>query len=212
MKRFVPIVVVALAVLLYSSPSGAHEEINPATFPTGKPTFFTLNAANEKKVDLTKITLEAPANLPFGESTRAPAGWTVDRAEEKITWSGGSVKPEGFDQWGFEIEGADQPGALTYKVTLGFRDSTSEDVSVVVNAAAPGSVGTSVTTTPGQSSAAGTTTKNSARGRANIALVLGVVALVLAAAALALALARRRVSAAGAHAETKSGATEAHDW
>ncbi|HEV7536351.1 MAG TPA: hypothetical protein VGP90_12000, partial [Acidimicrobiia bacterium] len=96
----------------------AHEEINPKSFPTGQPTFFTLTAANEEKAKLVKIVLHAPAGTPFGGTTRSPAGWTVAATDDTITWTGGAVKPDAFDTWGYEIDAADQPGTLAYKVTL----------------------------------------------------------------------------------------------
>ena len=156
MKRLVPVALALFAALLWASPAGAHEEIEPAIFPTGKPTFFTLNAANEKQVDLNKITLTAPANLPFGETTHEPAGWTVAKSEKVLTWTGGAVKPEQFETWGFEIEGADQPGPLTYKVTLGFTDGSSEDANVVVNAVAPDTTPTTAGTASTAPTTAGT--------------------------------------------------------
>jgi len=176
MRRSLPLLALA-AVLLLAAPAGAHEEINPSTIPTGKPVFFTLDAANEKTVDLTTITLTAPSGLAFGSSTRSPSGWTADRTDEAITWTGGGVKPDQFDQWGFEIEGADQPGTLTYKVTLGFADGSRDDVDVAVTATAAGST---------TGAAAGTTTKTSKTGNG-----LAVVAIGLAAAALAFSLAGR---------------------
>ena len=69
--------VVAAVVAGLAAPALAHEEISPRTFPTGQPTFFTLTAANEEKVNLVKVVLHAPAGTPFGGTTRSPAGWTV---------------------------------------------------------------------------------------------------------------------------------------
>ena len=228
MKRLAPIALALIAVLLWASPAGAHEEIDPAIFPTGKPTFFTLNAANEKTVDLNKVTLTAPTNLPFGETTHEPAGWTVAKDEKVLTWTGGSVKPEQFESWGFEIEGADQPGPLTYKVTLGFTDGSSDDVNVVVNAVTPAATPATTTptsagtasTTPTTAGTATTTSKASgtstSRSRANLALALGAAALVVAIAAIAVSLTRRRNSPPPTTgASTAAGApptTDTQDW
>src|SRR5438552_6418123 len=124
-----------------AAPALAHEEISPKTFPTGQPTFFTLTAANEAKANLVKIVLHAPTGTPFGETTRSPAGWTVAATDDTITWTGGAVKPDTFDTWGYEIDAADQPGTLVYKVTLGFADGKTDDVEVDVTATAPGATG-----------------------------------------------------------------------
>jgi hypothetical protein len=170
------IVLAALAVVLAggAAPAWAHEEINPSTFTVGKPTFLTITAANEKQVRLTKLTLTAPAGLNFGETVRNPAGWTSTRTDTVITWTGGTVDPDRFESFGFEIEGADQPGTLTYKATLGYADSSNDDVTVPVTAVAAGS------------SSSGSGSGGSGSGRANAALGLAVVALALSVAALAL--------------------------
>jgi MYXO-CTERM domain-containing protein len=190
MRRFLPVLALA-ALLLPAAPAWAHEEINPSTIPTGTPVFFSLDAANEKAVDLTGITLTAPPGLAFGEATRSPAGWTAARTDAAITWTGGHVAPQQFEQWGFEIEGADQPGRLTYKVTLGFADGTSDDVDVVVTAVAgstpeppePTSTSSSSSTStsgPAAGDKPGDDGSGSATGLAVAALALSIVALAVA--------------------------------
>jgi hypothetical protein len=213
--------VAAMAVVAQAAAASAHEEINPKTFPTGQPTFFTLNAANEAKVNLVKIVLHAAPGVAFGESTHEPAGWTVVRTDDTITWSGGAVKPEQFDQWGYEIEGADQPGTLAYKATLGFADGKTNDVEVDVNAVAPASTGTpsaSTVTTGDANPAPGGTAKSAARvsdsdsgasGQAKAALAIAIVALLVAAGALAVG-GRRRRGPGGAGGGGGAGA--AQDW
>ena len=198
MRRSLPVLVLA-AVLLMAAPAWAHEEINPSTIPTGKPVFFSLNAANEKTVDLTQITLTAPSGLAFGEATRSPAGWKANRSEEVITWSGGAVAPAQFDQWGFEIEGADQPGTLSYKVTLSFADGSSDDVEVVVTATdAAAAAGTG---TPAVSVKSG-------NGNSGGAYALGAAALALA--VVALVQSRRKAGSPSTTTPTPAGDTK--DW
>jgi hypothetical protein len=211
----------AVAVGL-AAPAFAHEEINPKTFPTGQPTFFTLTAANEAKANLVKIVLHAPAGTPFGETTRSPAGWTVAATDDTITWTGGAVKPDNFDTWGYEIDSADQPGTLAYKVTLGFADGKSDDVEVDVTATAPGATGTggagpasstTVTTAaaPATGSAAGGGSSDD--GKAKAALGISIVALVAAAVALVLAARRRPGPAAdGGRARGVAGGGAGEDW
>src|SRR5581483_10447459 len=156
----------------------------------------------EKSVDLTKLTLTAPSGVSFGSSTRSPAGWSANRTDTVITWSGGAVKPDQFEQWGYEIEGADQPGTLTYKVTLGFSDGSSDDVNVQTTAVAGGTTATTAATGGG-----------AARTRANIALALGAIALI--AAIVALVLASRKRNGAGAGTGSAPAATaggDKQDW
>jgi uncharacterized protein YcnI len=169
MKRLVLLALVVAWVGV--GPAWAHEEITPSTVPVGKPVFLTITAANEKQVRLTKLSLGAPRGLAFGQTTRSPAGWTVSRTDTAVVWTGGSVDPDHFESFGFEIEGADQPGALDYKATLGYADATNDDVTVQVTAVAAGSSASSSSSTSGS-------------GRADAALAVGVVALLAAVAAL----------------------------
>jgi len=185
MKRLVMTLAV-LTTVLGASPAWAHEEINPKSFPTGTPTFFTLSAANEEKADLTKVTLSAPSGVNFGATTKEPPGWTVSKTDSVLTWTGGAVKPDTFEQWGYEIDSADQPGNLTYKVTLGFADGKTDDVNVVVTAIVRT---TTATTTPVTAKASAPIKKD--EGRANVALGIGIAALVLALVSGGLALRRR---------------------
>jgi hypothetical protein len=219
-------VVAALAALAgAAAPAFAHEEIAPKTFPTGQPTFFTLTAANEESANLVKVVLHAPAGVPFGTTTRSPAGWSVTRTDDTITWTGGVVKPDTFDTWGYEIEGADQPATLAYKVTLGFADAKSNDVEVDVNAVVPGATGatgagaapgaaTTVTTgattptTAGDDESAGGGGSEGGSGTAKAALAVAIVALLVAAGALAVGGRRRGPGGAGGG----GGAGAAQDW
>ena len=194
-------------VLLGAVPAQAHEEINPATIPTGKPVFLSLSAANEKGVDLTKLTLRAPAGAPFGEATRQPPGWAADRTGAVITWSGGRLAPHGFDQWGFETDGADQPGPLRYDVTMGFADGSSQDATVEVTAVAGGAVPTTAAVTPSSGASVPTTlptTATKASGGnggdddlATAALVVAIAAAALAVLGVGLGLRPRRSTGSG---------------
>jgi hypothetical protein len=216
---------VVAALVAAAAPALAHEEINPRTFPTGQPTFFTLSAANEEKVNLVKVVLHAPAGVAFGATTRSPAGWSVNRTDDTITWTGGALKPDTFDTWGYEIEGADQPGTLAYKVTLGFADGKTDDVEVDVNAAAGGATGTGAaagaagastttvtTAAAGQAKAASGGSAGSGGsddGTAKAALAISIVALLTAAGALAVG-SRRRPPQGPAGGGGAAGA--AQDW
>lgn len=167
MRRAFAFLLVGVAVLLAAAPAFAHEEINPANIVTGKPVFFILSAADETAADMNKVILAAPSGVHFGATTKDPAGWAVQRTEQVITWTGGAVKPDRFEQWGFEIEGADQPGTLSYRVTFGFADGKTEDVTVDVKAAADNAAGPA-------------TNSGTPSGRADATLALALVALVLA--------------------------------
>jgi hypothetical protein len=209
MRRAASAVLVAAAALVGAGPAWGHEEISPSTIPIGKPVFFILSAANESKADLTKVALAAPRDVSFGDTTKEPPGWTVNRSDTAITWSGGAVKPDRFEQWGFEIDNAPQPGTLTYKVTLGYSDGKTDDVEVPVVAAAVGGPAPGAATSPESTAATGAPSSppgtgsgsdalavraadTTARGRANAALGVGVLAALLALVAAVLAATARR--------------------
>jgi uncharacterized protein YcnI len=162
----------AAAVLAIATPASAHEEINPATITIGAPHFLVLTAANEKSVDLTSIKIEAPDGAGLGETAHSPAGWTADHTQTTITWTGGTVPSAGIESWEFETEGVDQPGTITYKVTLGYADGTSDPVDVPIKAV----VATAATK---KSKSGGNTTKLVAvvaLGAALVALAIAVLA------------------------------------
>lgn len=219
-----------LAIAATGAPAWAHEEINPRTFPSGQPTFLTLTAANEASADLVRIVLKAPAGLAFGGATRSPAGWSAAATDDTITWTGGAVKHDTFETWGFEIEGADQPGTLTYKVTLGYAGGKTDEVDVEVSVTAPGSPGaataspaatvttgaTATSSSPTPTTAAGPAESgggsDGGSGPAKAALAVSIVALLVAAGALAAG--ARRSGGPGSNLTSGGGAAPGatQDW
>jgi hypothetical protein len=207
-RRSLAVAAALIAVLAAAAPAFAHEEISPKTFPTGTPTFFVLSAANETTSNLTKVVITAPSGVPIGTSTREPTGWTSSHTTTAVTFTAGTgagVKPGHFEQFGFETDGADQPGTFTFKVALTTADAKTTNVDVPVTATTGAGAGTGSTATTGTTIATTTTTggttattaatvpaSNTVKSRANTALVVGVIALVLALLALVLAIARRR--------------------
>jgi hypothetical protein len=224
-KRTLVTAAVMVAVLAVAAPAWAHEEINPSSISTGKPVFLTLSAANEAKADLVKIGITAPKSVPMGATTREPSGWTVSTKDTSaVVWqasSGGGVKPAKFETWGFETDGADQPGSYTYKVAMTFADGKTDNVEVPLTVGAgssstgatasapttvPGAAGASTTVAPATTTAAPKAKKTS--NKATLALILGAIALVVSLIALAVAMSRRRAAGPGAAAAPPAG----KDW
>ena len=202
MRRLLAMTAIAVAVVAGAAPAWAHEEISPTSIQVGKPVFLAVRAANEKRVDLTKLTLTAPAGVDLGSSTRDPAGWTAAHTDTTNTWTGGAVKPGRFEEWGFEVEGADQPGTLTWKVTLGYSDGSTEDASVVVTATSGGSA------TGGEAGDDDAASTDGGSGKANVAIGLSAVALLGAVAAFAAG--RRKSPAATTNPAPPAGGGQ--DW
>jgi len=181
-----------LALSLGAGPALAHEEITPTSIQTGTPTFLTLAAANEGEAPITKVEVIFPDGAEVGETTRSPAGWKASRTESGVAWTGGKVAPETFEQWGFELEGADQPGTLTFTVTLTAGDE-SEQVRVPITAAAKGAGTTpAAPSTTSAALASADADASSSQGRATLAVWLAIGGLLLGLAALIVAVGRRR--------------------
>jgi hypothetical protein len=209
-KLAVALAAALLTLTLGAGPVQAHEEITPTSIQTGTPTFLTLSAANEGEAPITKVQVTFPEGADVGETTRSPAGWTVSRTGSGVTWTGGKVAPETFEQWGFELEGADQPGTLTFTVTL-TAGGDSEQVRVPVTAVAKGtatapsaSAAPAITAAPATTAAVASADTDAAGsdGRATLAVWLAIGGLLLGLAALIVALGRRR----GAQASTSTPA------
>lgn len=199
-KGLAACVLASAIAMTVATPAWAHEEISPQTFRTGQPTYFTFSAANEKAVGLIKVTLAAPNGLPFGATTREPSGWTVVRTDQSITWSGGSVAPDHYEQWGFEVEGADQPGTVAYHATLTFADGTTDSVEVDTTAVGAPSTGVTAHRVVAAGSRSGTS------ATAMVSLVVALLSAALSFAALLLARRGPRDT------EIKSPVPSAQDW
>lgn len=219
--RFLSATLLAGVVALSAAPAWAHDEITPNTVPTGKPVFLTVASANERSVDMTSITVTAPAGVSLGRATRQPPGWTAQRSDAAVTWTGGAVAAENFEEWGFEVEEVGQPGPLRWSVASGFANGTSDthEVEVVAVAAgaepvpsvtqpgasAPTTLTAVATTVPGATAASG---GNGDDDRATVALVVGIAAAVLAVVAMVMSARARRSPARGRSGPAEGG----QDW
>ena len=211
----------ALVALAGAGPAWAHQEISPASVPVGRPAFLMLSAANEKRVDLTSVTLTPPSGQQFGHATRDPAGWTAALTHTRIQWTGGAVRPDRFEQFGFDVEPIGQPGPLAFRVVLGYADGTTSESDVPVSAivageappptTAPSAPATTVagdvpTTVTAPSPSPVASDDDSGSGVATLALVVALAA--LAASVAGLVRGRRGAPAAG----PAAAAGEGQDW
>lgn len=203
MRKSLAGALLALALALTAGPAWGHEEMSPATIPTGTANFVMLQVANEARGEMSRLTLTAPENVNFGDATRQPAGWTADKSEKVITWTGGALAPGAFDAWGVELEAVDQPGPLRFRVASssggGSPSASTVEIAAVAPGAAPTTAAPAVTVTAAETAGSTTTVATAAAGpatdsdgggssRANLALVVGALALALSLVALAAAL------------------------
>lgn len=132
-----------------AAPAWAHQEVTPATVVVGRPVFLTLAAANEKRVDVTSVTLTPSSGQQFGHATREPAGWSASLTHTRVNWTGGAIRPDHFEQFGFDIEPAAQPGTLAFRVALGYADGTTAESDVQVSSVVSGEPAAPATTVAG---------------------------------------------------------------
>jgi periplasmic copper chaperone A len=179
--------------------AGAHVTVQPDTATAGGFTRLDVRVPSERDVATTKVELQLPDG--FAEASWEPVpGWKVNVTKaklpqpvktddgevteevEQITWSGGSIPPGAFQDFGLSVQIPDKGGKLTFKALqtyadghvvrwIGPQDSDNPAPTVDVTSGAEAS------STPGSS--AGTDTVSI------IALVLGALGLIAGLVALA---------------------------
>lgn len=104
----------AVAVGLVVAPAAAaHVTVNPDRVPGGSLNRFEILVPNEKEVPTVKVTVQLPNGLE--EVTFQPkAGWkrSVRSAQGRtvVTWSGGQIGAEEFDEFALSAEVPKTPG------------------------------------------------------------------------------------------------------
>ncbi len=104
----------AIAVGLVVAPTAAaHVTVNPDRVIPGSLNRFEILVPNEKNVPTVKVTVQLPTGLE--EVTFQPkAGWkrSVKSAQGRIvvTWSGGQIGPEEFDEFALSADVPKTPG------------------------------------------------------------------------------------------------------
>ena len=98
----------------------AHVTVQPREVVTKKGGVFVVSVPTEKAVPTVKIRLEFPTGMRVSR-LRAKAGWTaaVERDTSKaitaVTWSGGKIAPEEYDEFAFNARVNAPPSQLAIK-------------------------------------------------------------------------------------------------
>ena len=223
----IALVSIVLALLL-APMAGAHVTVNPDEAAAGSFARFDVRAPNERdNADTTEVTVQLPEGL-FFVSFQPKPGWerTVEMEElsepvevfgspvtervASVTWSGGTIAPGEFDEFGFsalvpEEEGQELvfPSLQTYSNGevvrwIGPPDADEPAPIVTVTAAETeeggGSSGSGDEAASDEQTAAPQPVAESDEdnGMATLALVLGIAGLVAGLAALAVTFLRPR--------------------
>jgi uncharacterized protein YcnI len=132
MRTFSTAVLAAALSLALASPALAHVTVQPSEAPAGSFYRFVVRVPNERDdADTTKVEVQFPTNVT-NASIQPKPGWNyevkmtkldepievfgeeVDEVVGSVTWTGGSIAPGEFDEFGFSIRTPDAPGELEF--------------------------------------------------------------------------------------------------
>lgn len=144
LRRFGMVGLVICAVVVVGGPAWAHVSITPESAPKGSFTVLSFNVPNEEATaNTTQVVIVFPTDHPIGDaSVEAIPGWTVKvekkqldkpiqtdegevtEAVSRVTWSGGTIEPERFQQFTVEVGLPDDADSLEFKALQTYDDGT----------------------------------------------------------------------------------------
>jgi uncharacterized protein YcnI len=132
MKKLSIVSIAAALVLLMAAPALAHVTVQPPEAPTGSFFAFAVRVPNERRdASTTEVEVQFPETVT-NVSVQPHPGWDyevkmktldepievfgeeVTEAVDTITWSGGTIGPGEFDEFGFSVRTPDEPGELVF--------------------------------------------------------------------------------------------------
>jgi uncharacterized protein YcnI len=140
MKKYLVFSTIAVALnLLAVTVASAHVTLDPKTAPVGRQRYL-LNVPTEKNIPTTSVRLVVPESVEVTGILSQP-GWTHtektvevavkptddDSSSERITeitWTGGSIKPGEYMQFGFSTNYTGAPGDIHWKAYQTYSDGS----------------------------------------------------------------------------------------
>jgi uncharacterized protein YcnI len=132
MRKLLASLASGAAVLALAGPASAHVTVQPTEAPVGSFFRFVVRVPNERDdATTTKVEVQFPQNLVF-VSFQDTAGWKrtvrmkhldepievfgeeVDEVVGSVTWSGGSIAPHEFEEFGFSAKVPDGEEVLEF--------------------------------------------------------------------------------------------------
>jgi uncharacterized protein YcnI len=132
MRKTGIIAAATLAVTLLATAAQAHVTVQPEEAPAGAFFKFVVRVPNERDdAATTKVRVMFPENLIF-TSFQPKEGWErevkmkkldepieafgaqIDEVVGSVTWSGGTIAPGEFDEFGFSVRVPEEPGELEF--------------------------------------------------------------------------------------------------
>ena len=119
-----------LVTLSVASVAWAHVVVTPDEVPADSYEVLNVRAPNEKNIPTTEVKVNVPDGFTVVGVQPVP-GWNhefqkQDGVIKSITWSGGEINVEEFQQFSFQASTPEKGGEFTWKAT-----QTYEDGSVV---------------------------------------------------------------------------------
>jgi uncharacterized protein YcnI len=130
MRAFLPRIafVGAFLTLAVSAPAWAHVVVSPEEVAAGDYATLTVSVPTEKEVPTTEIRVEVPDGFILSGVQPVP-GWDYSFEEDgglitAITWSGGEIKPNEFQQFLLQAQAPEEPGDYPWKAFQTYQDGS----------------------------------------------------------------------------------------
>lgn len=130
MRRFLSrlMILSVLLTLSVSSVAWAHVTVSPEEVPPGDFETLTLNVPNEKEIPTIEVRAEVPEGFTISGVQPVP-GWEHEFEEQggvvrAITWAGGEVGPQEFQQFLISAQTPEEAGEYTWAATQTYQDGS----------------------------------------------------------------------------------------
>src|SRR5438045_2902777 len=117
-------ILVLAAVVVVAS---AHVTVQPREVVSKKGGVFTVSVPSERPVPTVKLRLEFPDGMRISR-LRSKQGWTTEveqdtsKAIRSVTWSGGKIAPNEYDEFAFNARVTSPPAQLGIKAYQTYQD------------------------------------------------------------------------------------------
>ena len=116
------------AMLAVSAPAWAHVVVSPEVVTAGDYETLTVSVPTEKEIPTTKIRVVVPEGFLLSGVQPVP-GWEHTFEEDggvvrAVTFSGGEIRPQEFQQFLLQAQAPDKPGEYPWKAFQTYKDGS----------------------------------------------------------------------------------------
>lgn len=126
-RLFVSIIAALAAVVVSAGGASAHVTVEPRSSTARASERYTVRAPTEKAVPTVKIRVEFPTGVTVSRFL-PKAGWKRDTEKDgtgrlvAVTWSGGQIAPEEFEEFVFIGRNPAEAGSISWKAYQTYQD------------------------------------------------------------------------------------------